>query len=374
VPKGVPRSHNHWISIGHGTHDAIAMQPGDVLLNPFPLINMASIGGLFMSWLQSPGTLILHHPLDLEVFLGQIASEGVHHTVAPPALLNMILKNEQLRASVRFGSLRTISSGSAPLSPWMVRGYSEEFGIDIVNLFGSNEGMALISGPGDVEDPERRASLFPRFGRPEFSWKNRVSTHIETRLQDPETGAEIREPGRAGEMLIRGATVFNGYYEAGSQSRDAFTPEGFFRSGDLFEIAGAEAGGESRFYRFVGRCKQLIIRGGMNISPEELEGVLSGHPKLAEVAVVGYPDETMGERVCAVVVPRPDASVVLAEIVDFLKDRGVAVYKFPERLRVVTQLPRNPMNKLVRNELRELAASGDRKETPSALPPQAAER
>jgi len=361
VPKGVPRSHNHWIAIGHGTHDAIAVQPGDVLLNPFPLINMASIGGLFMSWVQAAGRLVLHHPLDLSVFLGQIAAEGVHHTVAPPALLNMILKSEPLKASVDFASLRTISSGSAPLSPWMVRGYAEEFGIEIVNLFGSNEGMALISGPGDVENPELRASLFPRFGRPEFSWKNRVSTHIETRLCDLEGGTEIRTPGRSGEMQIRGATVFSGYYGAGELNREAFTEDGFFRSGDLFEIAGS--GHESRYYRFVGRCKQLIIRGGVNISPEELETVLGAHPNLADVAVVGCPDDTMGERVCAVVVLRPGESISLGEIAEHLRERGVAIYKFPERLCVVDQLPRNPMNKLLRNQLREVAASGD----PSAI-------
>jgi len=357
VPKGVPRSHNHWISIGHGTHDAIAVQPGEGLLNPFPLINMASIGGLFMSWLQSCGRLVLHHPLDLAVFLDQIAAEAVQHTVAPPALLNMILKNEALKNSVNFESLRTISSGSAPLAPWMVRGYSELFGIDIVNLFGSNEGMALISGPGDVEDPELRASLFPRFGRPELTWKNRVSTHIETRLRDLESGAEILEPGRAGEMLIRGATVFNGYFGDEELNRRAFTDDGFFRTGDLFEIAGP--GRERRFYRFVGRCKQLIIRGGMNISPEEIEGLLEGHPKLADVAVAGYPDETMGERVCAVVVVRPGERVSLGEISDHLRERGVAVYKFPERLRVVGELPRNPMNKLARREIGAIAAAGE---------------
>ncbi len=357
VPKGVPRSHNHWIAIGHGTHDAIDVRPGEVLLNPFPLVNMASIGGLFMSWLQAAGRLVLHHPLDLGVFLRQIAEEHVQHTVAPPALLNMILQNEQLRASADFASLRTISSGSAPLSPWMVQRYASEFGIEVVNLFGSNEGMALISGPGDVADPERRASLFPRFGRPEFSWKNRVSAHIETKLCDPESGEEIVEPGRAGEMLIRGATVFDGYFRSAELDAKAFSDDGFFRTGDLFEIAGP--GEEAAFYRFVGRLGQRIIRGGMNISAEEIEAVLGGHPKLAEVAVVGVPDATMGERVCAVVVPKPGQSVALGEIVRYLKEQGVAVFKFPEHLRVVGRLPRNPMNKIVRRELRELAMAAD---------------
>jgi acyl-CoA synthetase (AMP-forming)/AMP-acid ligase II len=357
VPKGVPRSHNHWIAIGHGTHDAIAVRPGDVLLNPFPLINMASIGGLFMSWLQTSGRLVLHHPLDLPVFLGQISAESVQHTIAPPALLNMILQNEPLKASADLESLQTISSGSAPLAPWMVRGYSQEFGIEIVNLFGSNEGMALISGPGDVADPEQRANLFPRFGRPEFSWKNRVATHIETQIRDLDSGEEILAPGRAGEMSIRGATVFSGYYGDDQLNREAFTEDGFFRTGDLFEIAGP--GDAARFYRFVGRCKQLIIRGGVNISPEELETILGAHPKLLEVAAVGFPDATMGERVCAVVVPQPGQQITLGEMGDYLREQGVAVYKFPERLCVVEQLPRNPMNKLVRPAIREIAATSD---------------
>jgi acyl-CoA synthetase (AMP-forming)/AMP-acid ligase II len=357
VPKGVPRSHNHWIAIGHGTHDAVAIQPGEVLLNPFPMVNMASIGGLFMSWVQAAGRLVLHHPLDLPVFLSQIAEEDVQHTVAPPALLNMILRDEKLKSAVNHASLRTISSGSAPLSPWMVRGFSRELGIEIVNIFGSNEGMALISGPADVEDPELRASLFPRFGRPEFSWKNRVSSHIETQLRDLESGEEILEPGRPGEMLIRGATVFNGYFGTGDLDEEAFTEDGFFRSGDLFEIAGPDD--DISFYRFVGRCKQLIIRGGMNISAEELETVIDGHPQLAEAAVVGYPDETMGERICAVIVPRPEQSVTLEEITNYLKERGVAIYKHPERLRFVDRLPRNPMNKIARQELRKIAMADD---------------
>jgi len=356
VPKGVPRSHNHWIAIGHGTHDAIGVGPGEVLLNPFPMVNMASIGGLFMSWVQTAGCLVLHHPLDLEVFLRQIADEGVQHTVAPPALLNMILQDDRLRTTVDFTSLRTISSGSAPLSPWMVQGYAREFDIEVVNLFGSNEGMALISGAADVADPERRASLFPRFGRPEFSWKNRVSSHIETKLCDLESGEEILEPGRTGEMLIRGATVFDGYFRSADLDAAAFTEDGFFRSGDLFEIAGP--GEDAAFYRFVGRLKQLIIRGGMNISAEEIEAVLGAHPKLAEAAVVGVPDATMGERVCAIVVPRPGQSVSLDEITGYLQEQGIAVYKFPESLRVVERLPRNPMNKVVRSDLREIAAAG----------------
>ncbi len=365
VPKGVPRSHNHWIAIGHGTFDAAAVQLGDVLLNPFPMVNMASIGGLFLSWLQAAARLVLHHPLDLPVFLRQIAEENVQHTVAPPALLNMILMDPELKSAARFESLRTISSGSAPLQPDMVLGYAREFGVEIVNLFGSNEGMALISGPGDVEDPQLRARIFPRFGRPDLKWKNRVSEYIETKLCDLETGDEILEPGRPGEMLIRGATVFSGYFRANDLDREAFAKDGFFRTGDLFEIAGPDE--ELAFYRFVGRCKQLVIRGGMNISCQEVETVIASHPKLLEAAVVGVPDEAMGERLCAVVVPRPGQSIGLEEICHHLKQEGIAVYKFPERLRVVAQLPRNPMNKIPLPALRRLAADDPAETKPTEV-------
>ncbi len=354
VPKGVPRSHNHWISIGYATFDAASVQPGDVLLNPFPMYNMASIGGLFLSWLQAAARLVLHHPLDLPVFLRQIADEGVQHTVAPPALLQMILMNPELKSAARFESLQTISSGSAPLQPDMVRGYATEFGVEIINLFGSNEGMALVSGPADVTDPEQRARVFPRFGRPDFVWKNRASRHIETKLCDVEDGHEILEPGRPGEMLIRGASVFSGYFKADDLNREAFAEGGYFRTGDLFEIAGPDQ--ELAFYRFVGRCKHVVIRGGINISCEEVEGMISRHPKLLEAAVVGFPDTSLGERLCAVVVPRAEQSISLEEICDYLKQEGVAVFKLPERLRVVAQLPRNPMNKIPLPELRKIAA------------------
>jgi acyl-CoA synthetase (AMP-forming)/AMP-acid ligase II len=349
APKGVPRSHNHWIAISWAHFEAAKIAPGDTLLNPFPMINMAAIGGCFLSWLHGAGTLLLHHPLDLEVYLRQIAIERPQYAIAPPAVLNMLIRDERLLASVDLSSLRCIGSGSAPLSPAMIAGFRDRLGIEIVNLFGSNEGVSLVSGPDEIADPERRAKFFPRFGRAELEWPHRVSKSIETRIVDPASGEEIHEPGHPGELLVRGATVFDGYFKAPEMTARAFTADGFFRTGDLFEIAADELG--PRYYRYTGRCKQIIVRGGVKISPEEIDDVLATCPDFVEGAVVGVPDDVMGERICAVVVPKPGVEPSLEALGRYFESRGVAVFKWPERLRTVAQLPRNPVGKVVRAEL-----------------------
>jgi acyl-CoA synthetase (AMP-forming)/AMP-acid ligase II len=352
VPKAVPRSHNQWLAISWAHYEATGISPTDRLLNPFPLINMASIGGCFTSWLHCACTLHLHHPLDLPVFLKQIATERITYTVVPPALLNMLLKDEALAAKADLSSLRCIGSGSAPLSDWMIRGYRDKFGIEIVNLFGSNEGVSLVSGPREAPDPGHRARYFPRFGRADIAWEAKVARMIETKILDLASGAEILEPGKPGELVVRGPTVFSGYLGPEELTRAAFTADGFYRTGDVFEIAGE--GEEARFYRYVGRSKQIISRGGMKISPDELDHLLAGHPQLAEGAAVGYPDEILGERVAIVAVPKPGEAPTLDSVRDFLAARGAAVYKLPERLVLAERLPRNAMGKVVRKELTAL--------------------
>jgi acyl-CoA synthetase (AMP-forming)/AMP-acid ligase II len=233
-------------------------------------------------------------------------------------------------------------------------GFKERYGVDILNLFGSTEGGSLISGPGDVPDPRTRATCFPRWGVPGLVWASRLSQRVETRLVDAASGEEISAPGQPGELRFRGPGVFAGYYGDPAASAKAFDEQGYYRSGDLFEIGG-EGG---RYYRFVGRLKNLVVRGGTNIAPEEIENLLAGHPAIAEVAVVGYPDAVMGEKLCAMVVPRQGQAPDLAELRRFLaEDRKVAGYKAPERLVVLERLPRNAMGKVLHRELRR--ALGD---------------
>jgi acyl-CoA synthetase (AMP-forming)/AMP-acid ligase II len=350
-PKGVPRSHNLWIAIAYASVDGCELDPGCNLLNPFPLVNMAAIGGMLVPWIITGGKLVLHHPLALPVFLGQIKAEQISYTVVPPALLNMLLMNQAILANADISSIKNIGSGSAPLSPWMVSQWQEKYNIRVINIFGSNEGASFTSGPKEMPDPVQRAQYFPRFGVPGYPWPSRVAAYMSTKLVDPVTKNVITEPGLPGEMAIKGACIFAGYYQRPDLTRKAFDDEGYFYTGDLFEIAGE--GGNLNSYRFVGRLKDLIIRGGVNISSEEVETLIQGHPKVAEVAVVGYPDQALGEKACAVIVPKKDQTVTLEEIVAFLKEKDIAAYKLPERALVVDALPRNPVGKILKRNLRE---------------------
>lgn len=352
VPKGVPRSHNHWIAISYAHFRGAGIQPGDRLLNPFPLINMAAIGGCFMSWLHCGGTLLLHHPLELAVYLQQITLEQPQYAIAPPAVLNMLLKDERLLAGVDLKSLRCVGSGSAPLDPMMIQGYHDRFGIEIVNMFGSNEGVSLLCNARITADPVKRALWFPRFGREDLDWDEPPPVNIQTRVVDIDSGAEILSAARPGELQIRGPTVFDGYFRAPHLTAQSFTGDGWFRTGDLFELCGE--GSDLRFYRFVGRLKQIIIRGGVKIAPEELDTALSQLPEALEAAVCGYKDDIMGERICAVVVPKPGASITLDIVRDHFATQGFAIFKRPERLVTVSQLPRNSVGKVVRADLVKL--------------------
>ena len=212
-PKGVPRSHNHWISIAYITIDGAQIAHGDTLLNPFPMVNMSAIGGMLVPWLLTGGTLVMHHPLNLGLFLAQIKTERVNYTVVPPVLLNMLLLNPAILANADLSSIKNIGSGSAPLSAWMTTTWKETHGIDILNFFGSNEGTALISAPAEIPDVGERARYFPRYGVPGYEWTNRVTRGMSTKLVDPITKETITQPNVAGELAIKGPTIFPGYYE-----------------------------------------------------------------------------------------------------------------------------------------------------------------
>ncbi|GAC56578.1 putative fatty-acid--CoA ligase [Gordonia hirsuta DSM 44140 = NBRC 16056] len=347
APKGVPRAHYDWLSFAWAGVDAPRLTGDDVLLNPFPMINMAAFVGKLLPWLHTGATLVQHQPFDASTFFGQIVAEKVTYTVAPPALLLMLLRNEELRSRLDLSSLSRVGSGSAPLQPVTVRGWQEEMGIAVINFFGSNEGIGLLSSPEDFPDPDDRARYFPRYGAPGITWASRVSEWITLKLVDQDTGEEITEPGRVGELHIDGPMVFAGYLN-GEQLASPFDDEGFLRSGELFQIEGEH----NQYLRYVDRAKDLIVRGGMNIAPAELEALISAHPAVAEVAVIGRPCEVMGERVHVVLSLQPESALELPELVSFLKQRQIASYKLPESLEVLPVLPRNPVGKLLKRDLR----------------------
>lgn len=354
VPKGVPRCANGWAVIGRACAAAPALTADDVVLSPFPLVNMAGFGGVFVPWLVTGARLVQHHPFDLPTFLAQVAQERVSYTLAPPALLAGMLAAPGLLEGADLSSLRVIGSGSAPLPDGLVRAWQERFGIEITNFFGSNEGTPLVSDQHTVPDPDDRARYFPWFGGPGLRWANPIADGVRTRLVDPASDTDITAVGVPGELRVAGPTIMSGYWGGVGEP---FDEQGYYRTGDLFAIAGS---GRS-LLRYVDRLGDIVIRGGANISPTEVEELLRGHPDVADVAVVGVPDELLGERVAALVVARhPQSPPGLAELVEWLRAQRIASYKLPEHLAVVDELPRNALGKVLRRELRErLAARSD---------------
>ncbi len=350
-PKGVPRTHNQWISIARVVVEGAQLFNGAAIHGTFPVINMAGIGGLLIPWVLTGGKFVLHHPFDMESFFPQLIKEEIYYTLMPPALLDTLAKSQRVNA-LKQSKVEVVASGSAPLAPWMVKFFQEECSIGIVNFFASNEGVALFSIPKLFPNPEDRATYFPRFGGEgvHFDLPHQVIGGMKSRLTKPETGEVITETGEIGELGFSGPTMFSGYWKRPELTAKSFDADGFYRTGDLFSIEGDR----KEKLLFQGRLKDLIIRGGYNISPEEVEIFISKHPAVKEAAVAGFPDERLGQRVGVAIVPFEGQEITMETLKQYLEENGLAKYKWPEKLKIVETLPRNPLQKVLRREVKKL--------------------
>lgn len=348
TPKGVPRSHNMWIATARCCIEASEPRQGDRFLNIFPLVNMASIGAFLYPSLLVGCSIFLHHPLDPGLYLTQLQNEKITFTVAPPVLLNQLAKSEDMWKRFDFSNLRSVGSGSAPLAPWMIETFSRVYGLEVINFYGSNEGISLFCTPVHTQDPVIRATMFPRVGCGLHNGTSYASTSVLSKIVDPDTGEEIRESGSVGELLFDGATVFDGYL--GMDNCDVFDSDGYFHTGDLVEICGDPP----LFYKIAGRCKDIINRGGMKISPAEVDILLEGLPSTLEAAICAYPDDDLGEKLCACIVMESGVpNISLEDVNGYLNSKGIAKFKLPERIAFFDALPRNPLAKVQRFELEE---------------------
>lgn len=256
---------------------------------------------------------------DPDEALEVIDREQVTFMIGPPTFFVSLVGAAGF-APERVRSLRQISCGGAGVTPAFVRSTAEALGCRVKRTYGSTEAPTVTTST--LADDEGRAAETD--GRP--------VGHAELRLDD-------------GELLVRGPELFVGYDDAEATAA-AFTDDGWFRTGDLARI---DADG---WLTIVGRKKDVIIRGGENIATAELEAVLEAHPAVAQAAVVGYPDDRLGERVCAFVVAGDGFD--LAECRRWFESRGVTRFKWPERVERVTALPLLPAGKPDRNALRRL--------------------
>lgn len=343
-PKGCPLSHNNWrcqSSLACGP----CIEPGDVQLTAGPLVNMASVGTVLVPWLLLGGTMVLHHPFDPILLLKQMVAEKINYTLLVPAVVNLILKHPAA-AQFDLSSVRAITVGSAPPSIWAMEEFKKRWNVNIGNIWGQNEGTAFVSSVQDVPDVNIRVDQFPNYGAPGSSWSVPVTKFIQTKIVDS-SGTQLTEQDAVGELLYRGPNVIPGYFKRPDLSEKSFDSEGFFRTGDLFQIKG------DRYLKFFDRAKDIIIRGGFNVSALDVENALLAHPAVQDVAAVGMADPDLGERTCVYAVPKEGQSLTLESMVSFLKEAGMAVYKLPERLEVVDAIPRNSVGKILKAELRK---------------------
>ncbi len=236
-----------------------------------------------------------------------------------------------------FPNLRGCLAGGAPVTPELGRQVRETFGVaGIANSWGLTEFPVVTSLPLDAA-PE---VLDHTVGAPVPGVSVRV-------MRTTEDNREVEMPvGHEGELRLKGPQCFLGYADA-SLDADAFDNDGWLRTGDFGLI---DANGN---VRVTGRIKDAIIRNAENVSALEVENVLATHPAIADVAVIGVPDRSAGERVCAVVVAASADGVSLESLVQHCRSRGLSRYKFPERLVIVDSLPRNQFGKVIKKDLRD---------------------
>ncbi len=240
-----------------------------------------------------------------------------------------LLEEAARRGSVSAHLPRLFVSGSAPLSAQLFADFERVFGQRILERYGMTETTMNLTNP---YDGERRPGTV---GKPFPGQEARV---VDVRTRQP------LPPGEIGEIEVRGPHVFAGYWHQPEATAASFDEDGWFRTSDLGWVSA------DGYFAITGRARELIISGGENVYPREVEEVLASHPAIAEAAVVGMPDQDLGEQVVAVIVPQPGAALTADEVIAYCRER-LATFKKPRRVVFVETLPRNALGKVQKHLL-----------------------
>ena len=328
--KGAMLSHGNLLSNAQTLKAYWDWQPGDVLIHALPIFH---VHGLFVAShgaLLNGSKMIWFARFDPKASIARMREATVFMGV--PTLYVRLLAEPTLSPAA-CASMRLFISGSAPLLVETFDSWIERTGHTLLERYGMSETVMLTSNPCDSAFGERRGGTvgFPLPG-------------VGVRVRNDQ-GRDC-PTGDIGGIEVRGPNVFSGYWRMPGKTREEFTADGFFRTGD---VGRWDANG---YLSIVGRSKDLIITGGYNVYPKEIESYLDEMDGVAESAVIGVPHRDFGEAVTAVVVRKPGATLDEGAIVAALKAR-IAAFKVPRRVHVVDDLPRNAMGKVQKNLLRE---------------------
>ncbi|MCW0206994.1 MAG: malonyl-CoA synthase [Achromobacter sp.] len=336
--KGAMLSHGNLAANARVLNDYWGWRKDDVLLHMLPIFH---VHGLFVA---SHGALLAGAKM---IWLPKLDADlALRYLPQSTVMMGVPTYYVRLLADPRFGrevcaNMRLFISGSAPLLAETFSDFQKRSGHAILERYGMSETVMLTSNPYDPGLGERLAGTV-----------GRALPGVQVRVVD-DAGIALA-PGEIGNVQVRGPNVFSGYWRMPEKTREEFTDDGWFKTGDVGRWGGESAGRDAPadYLSIVGRSKDLIISGGYNVYPKEIETLIDDMPGVAESAVIGVPHADFGEAVVAVVVPKEGAALDAAAMQAELKAR-IANFKVPKRVHIIDQLPRNTMGKVQKNVLRE---------------------
>jgi long-chain acyl-CoA synthetase len=326
-PKGAMLSHIElYLSCTVAT-ETFGAVPEDVTLAVLPLFHIYGLSCSLNSTVRYGATMSLVRAFEIEAVLDAMERHAVTITLGVPTMYHALLAADL--GGRRLESYRVASCGGAPMPKALIEGFEQRFGVTVLEGFGMSETGAagFVNRPGD-----RRVGSI---GKPLWGVQARIA------------GAAGTGPEHAGELLIKGFVVMTGYHDDPAATAETIV-DGWLHTGDVAYVD------EDGFYYIVDRIKDLVIRGGFNVYPREIEEVLFRHPAVLEAAVIGRPDERLGEEIVAVVVKRPGAVLAEKDVIEHCR-AALAGYKCPREVRFVDRLPRNASGKVLKRELRSAA-------------------
>lgn len=334
-PKGVLLKHRSLVNVAKLTLEAVDIPHGSVCLNPLPMFHTAGCVIATLGPLWVAGTVVLVHRFSPQPVLKALCDENVAVLFYVPTVLGALLECQRASADPP-PRLHTIMGGASNVPASLIEKAEKIFGATVINLFGQTELSPVLSAtrPGDSRTDQRTT-----VGRP--------LPQVDCRVVDPVTNQTVAV-GQPGEICARGYQQFAGYLHDPEATSRTVDEDGFVHTGDLGTM-------DSRGYLTItGRLKELIIRGGENIAPTEIESVLARHESVVEAAVVGLPDDRLGEIVAVVIRVRENATPpnLRLSLIEHVGPR-LAPFKVPARWYVADQLPVTPTGKVRKFELRD---------------------
>ncbi|HWG23405.1 long-chain fatty acid--CoA ligase [Actinospica sp.] len=328
-PKGAELSHFQLYMSCTVASETFGAMPEDVTLAALPLFHIYGLSCSLNSVVRYGSTMSLVRKFEAGAVLDAMARHGVTISLGVPTMYHALLMADV--GDRDLSAFRVASCGGAPMPKALIEGFEQKFGVTVLEGFGMSETGAagFVNRPG--------ARRVGSIGMPLWGVQARIA------------GAEgLTGPDHVGELLMKGHVVMTGYHDDPEATGQTLV-DGWLHTGDLGYVD------EDGFYYIVDRIKDMIIRGGFNVYPREVEEVLYRHPAIREAAVLGRPDERLGEEIVAVIVLKPDASEPAAdEVIEFCRT-SLAAYKCPREVRFVAQLPRNASGKVLKRELRQVA-------------------